>query len=49
MFASRSPTYQLQPGSWPWSHHARRFPIDPTRRQRRWLIRRSWMRPASGR
>ena len=28
MIALRSPTYQLQPGSWPWGHHAGRLPID---------------------
>jgi hypothetical protein len=49
MVVSRSPTYQLQPGSWPWSHHAGRIPVDLTRRHRRRLIRRARARQASDR
>jgi hypothetical protein len=49
MVGSRSPTYQLQAGSWPWSHHAGRLPVDLTRRQRRRLIRRAQARRAPGR
>jgi len=50
MIAARSPTpYQLQPGSWPWSHHAGRLPTEPTRRHRRRLIPRMLARQGSGR
>jgi hypothetical protein len=47
MRTSRSPTlYRLQPGSWPWSHHAGRRPTEPTRRHRRRVIR--WARARQG-
>jgi hypothetical protein len=49
MVGSRSPTYHSQPGSWPWSHHAGRLPVDLTRRQRRRLIRRVRARHVAGR
>ncbi len=50
MIASRSPTpYQLQPGSWPWSHYAGRLPTELTRRHRRRLIRRALARQESSR
>ena len=42
MITGRATTpYQLQPGSWPWSHRAGRLPTEPTRRHRRRLIRRA--------